>query len=142
MANDQKALSEISAASKESNVLRAGICELLEASVRFGELIRVGIRKWNMQNVTFFAGKIGVPVSHRTAGVRNRRRNTSGDPGRQWLRYVYDNGLPVWLVSDSYSAQTSGSIKGYTEQLGIPFLFILPGTPMSCNQLIVLFSVP
>jgi hypothetical protein len=46
---------------------------------------------------------------------------------RSWLRGIYGDRQPVWLILDCYSVHRQEELKYYTAELGISLLFIPPG---------------
>jgi hypothetical protein len=44
-----------------------------------------------------------------------------------WVRSLYDDGDPIWVVLDSYSVHRSAATKEYAAAIGINLLFIPPG---------------
>jgi hypothetical protein len=44
-----------------------------------------------------------------------------------WLRTLYDDGDPIWVVLDCYSVHRAEAMRTHAAELGIHFLFIPPG---------------
>jgi hypothetical protein len=44
-----------------------------------------------------------------------------------WLRGIYDDAAPLWLVLDCYAVHRQQSMKNFAAELGIHLLFIPPG---------------
>jgi hypothetical protein len=44
-----------------------------------------------------------------------------------WLRALYDDGNPIWVVLDCYSVHRAERIRAHAGELGINFLFVPPG---------------
>jgi hypothetical protein len=55
-----------------------------------------------------------------------RERVSSLNLHIQWLRQVNDDALPVWLVLDSHSVHSMGSVKGSAEEMGTHLTFAPP----------------
>jgi DNA-binding phage protein len=52
-----------------------------------------------------------------------------------WLRSVYDDGEPIWLMLDSHSVHQQEAMKQYASDLRIHLFFIAPGLIDEMNPL-------
>jgi hypothetical protein len=44
-----------------------------------------------------------------------------------WLRGLYDEGDPIWMILDSYSVHCQEAMKVHAASIGMNLLFIPPG---------------